>query len=359
MKLTDKYILGKFLYILAFSLLAFILVVLIVDIVENIDKFIDHKAPVSLIIQYYILYLPFIVVLVIPVAVLLATMFTIGNLARYQELTIMKASGMSLYRLSVPLLISGFIISLIMILFSDFIMVPAEAKRDWIKKSQIERRADTQGLLLTNVIKPGKDGWVIFARSYNEKSKTVENALVQKIKNNQIEIAIRANSMVWADSGWILKEAAKRIFEGNREISYNKHDTLFATFLSQTPEIMSHKIKKPRDTRFFELLELIQLKKLMGQDTARDLVELYLKFSFPFINFIIILLGVPLASNPSRAGGSVGLGLSVIISFLYFVILRAGQSFGYNKELSPLLSVWIGNIIFFLIGAVMFFKARK
>lgn len=359
MKLTDKYILGKFLYILAFSLLAFILVVLIVDIVENVDKFIDHKAPLSLIIQYYILYLPFIIVLVIPVAVLLATMFTIGNLARFQELTIMKASGMSLYRLSVPLLISGFIISLLMILFSDFIMVPAEAKRDWIKKSQIEGRPDTQGMLLTNIIKPGKDGWVIFARSYNEKTKTVESPLVQKIKNNQIEIAIKANSMVWADSGWILKGAAKRIFDGDKEISFNKYDTLFATFLSQTPEIMSHKLKKPRDTRFFELLELINLKKLMGQDTSRDRVELYLKFSFPFINFIIILLGIPLASNPSRASGSVGLGLSVIISFLYFVILRAGQSFGYTKELSPLLSVWIGNIVFFVIGAIMFFKARK
>jgi lipopolysaccharide export system permease protein len=91
MKITDKYILSKFFYILAFSLLAFIIVVLIVDIIENIDKFIDNKAPVYLIAQYYILYLPFITVLVIPVAVLLATMFTIGGPSRYNELTIMKS----------------------------------------------------------------------------------------------------------------------------------------------------------------------------------------------------------------------------------------------------------------------------
>lgn len=359
MKLTDKYILGKFLYILAFSLLAFVLVVLIVDIVENVDKFIDNKAPVGLIVQYYVLYLPFIIVLVIPVAVLLSTMFTIGGLARYQELTIMKASGLSLYRLSIPLLVSGFIISLVMIIFSDYVMVPAEAQRGLIKKNQIEHKADSEGMLLTNVIKPGQDGWVIYARNYNEKTKVIDYALVQKIQNNQIEISIRASSMVWADSGWLMKNVAKRAFEGDKEISFTKYDSLFSTFLSQTPEIMSHKVKKPRDTRFFELLEMIKLKKLMGQDTARDLVELYLKFSFPFINFIIILLGIPLAANPSRSGGSVGLGLSVIISFLYFVILRAGQSFGYNRELSPLLSVWIGNIIFFVIGAIMFLKARK
>jgi lipopolysaccharide export system permease protein len=359
MKLTDKYILGKFLYILGFSLLAFILVVLIVDIVENVDKFIDNKAPVGLIINYYILYLPFIIVLVLPVAVLLATMFTIGGLARYQELTIMKASGLSLYRLAAPLLACGFIISLLMIVFSDIIMVPAEAKRDRLKKTQIEHRADTEGMLLTNVIKPGQDGWVIYARTYNEKTKTVDYALIQKIANNQMEISIRANSMVWADSGWILRGMAKRIFEGEKEISFVKRDSVFVQFLSQTPEIMSHKVKKPRDTRFFELLELIKLKKLMGQDIARDLVELYLKFSFPFINFIIIIIGIPLSANPRRSGGSVGLGLSVIISFLYFVILRAGQSFGYTKELPPLLSVWIGNIVFFVIGAIMFIRARK
>jgi lipopolysaccharide export system permease protein len=214
-------------------------------------------------------------------------------------------------------------------------MVPAEANATGLRKHQIEHRADTQGLLLTNVIKPGKDGWVIFARSYNEKTKTVEGALVQKIKSNRIEASIRANTMVWADSGWILTGAVKRIFDGDKEISFNKYDTLFASFLSQTPELMSHKAKKPRDTRFFELLELIQLKKIMGQDTARDRVELYLKFSFPFINFIIILLVSRWPQNPKRAGGSVGLGLSVIISFLYFVILRAGQSFGTIKSFLP------------------------
>jgi lipopolysaccharide export system permease protein len=165
--------------------------------------------------------------------------------------------------------------------------------------------------------------------------------------------------MSWADSGWVLKGATRRVFEGEKEIQFNKYDTLFAGFLSQTPETMSHKQKQPRDTRYFELKELIKLKRLMGQDTATDEVELDLKFSFPFINFIIIIMGIPLAANPRRSGGSVGLGLSVIISFLYFVILRAGQSFGYTHELPPLLSVWVGNIIFFVIGMAMFIKARK
>jgi lipopolysaccharide export system permease protein len=172
-------------------------------------------------------------------------------------------------------------------------------------------------------------------------------------------VAIKANTMIWADSGWLLVNAAKREFTADKETSFDQYDTLYAGFLSQTPETMSHKLKKPRDTKFFELLDLIKLKKVMGQDTAREEVELNLKFSVPFINFIIIIMGIPLAANPRRSGGSVGFGLSIIISFIYFVFLRAGQSFGYTRELPPVLAAWIGNIVFLCIGLVMFFKARK
>jgi lipopolysaccharide export system permease protein len=101
------------------------------------------------------------------------------------------------------------------------------------------------------------------------------------------------------------------------------------------------------------------MKKWMRQDTAKEYVELYLKISFPFANFIIIILGIPLAANPRRSGGTVGFGLSITISFIYFVILRAGQSFGYNSSLPPLLAATIGNIIFLIIGLLMFIKTRK
>jgi len=358
-KLTDKYILGRFLKILGFALLAFVLVVIIVDIIENIDKFIDHDAPLQLIALYYIYYIPFIIILALPVATLLSTMFTVGSMARYSELVIMKATGLSLYRLSLPILIAGFIISIAAVFFSDFIMVPANYKKNQIKKEQILKQNPKVGNVRKNVIKSGKDGWVVFAQTYNERIMEGNFVVVQKIENNKVAIAVKALKMTWADSGWVLTEATRRVFKNNIEIEFNAYDTLFANFLPHTPAVMAHRMKKPRDTRFFELIETIKLKKWMGQDTARDKVELYLKFSFPFINFIIIVLGIPLAANPRRSGGSVGFGLSIIISFIYFVLLRAGQSFGYNHNLPPILAATIGNILFLLVGTVMFIKARK
>jgi len=358
-KIIDKYILFRFLKIIAVSLLSFILIVVIVDVIENVDKFIDHHAPLDAIVMYYICYMPFIIMLALPVAVLLSTMFTIGSMARYHELEIMKATGLSLYRLSRPLLIAGFIISLIAIVFTEFVMVPADYQKDIIKKEQIEKRAPVDKRLIQNVIKAGRDGWIVYARTYNEREKSGEAIVIQQIQENEINIAIKASKMVWADSGWVLFNAARRVFKQGDEVEFASYDTLYAQFLPHTPEVMSYRQKNPRDTGFFELLKLIETKKWMKQDVAKEKVELYFKISFPFSNFIIIILGIPLAANPRRSGGSVGFGLSIIISFIYFILIRAGQSFGYNHTLPPLLSVTIANIVFLVIGVIMFIKTRK
>jgi len=359
MKITDKYILGRFLKILGFALLAAIVVVVIVDTIENIDKFIDRRVPAIKVVYYYILYLPFIIVLTMPVAVLMATMFAVGSIARSQELTVMKATGLSLYRLAAPMLIAGFAISSLMVVFADSVMVPAEDKRNMLKLRLIDRAAPAEAVIRNNLIRPGENGWVLFAKTYDEKRLSGEEILLQKFSENSIAVSIRAAGMFWADSVWILINATERTFEGLTEKEFRHYDTLPAWFLSHTPQTLSYRLKKPRDTGFFELIELIKLKKLMGQDTARDRVELYLKISHPFINFILVIIGIPLAASPKRSGGAVGLGISLIISFLYFVILRAGQSFGYTHALPPALAASIGNLIFLTVGIVLFVKARK
>lgn len=361
MKIIDKYILFRFLKIVAVSLLAFIVVVIIVDLIENIDKFIDHNATIGMVILNYIYYIPFIIILATPVAVLLSTMFTFGSIAKYHELEVMKATGLSLYRLSLPIIVAGFFISVALMIFTDVIAVPATLKQQELKEQRIEKRKTDRGRIRTNVIKAGKDGWIVFARLYNERANYGENVIIQKIEDNEVKVALRALQMNWleSDSTWELINATQRTFENGIEKEFYFYDTLIASFLPHTPQVMKHRKDKPRETRFFELLEIIEMKKWMKQDVSKEMVELYLKISVPFANLIIIFLGIPMAANPSRAGGTVGFGISVVVSFIYFIILRTGQTLGYNGSLPPLLAATIGNIIFLIIGLAMFVKARK
>ncbi len=361
MKIVDKYILFNFLKLVAISLLSFIVVVIIVDLIENIDKFIDHNATIQVIILNYIYFIPFIIILALPVSVLLSTMFTFGGLAKYHELEVMKATGLSLYRLSFPILAAGFCISLLLIVFTDVIGVPASVKKSELKREQIEKRDTNIGRVRHNVIKAGKDGWIVFARLYNERQNYGENVIIQQIQENEVKVALRAVRMTWIepDSTWELISATKRLFDAGVETEYASYDTLMTPFLPHTPRVMKHRQDNPRETRFWELLEIIEMKKWMKQDVSKEMVELYLKFSVPFANFIIIFLGIPMAANPRRSGGTVGFGISVIVSFIYFIILRTGQTFGYDGSLPPLLAATIGNIIFLIIGLFMFLKARK
>ena len=110
---------------------------------------------------------------------------------------------------------------------------------------------------------------------------------------------------------------------------------------------------------YFELSDYVKSKKRSGQDVARETTDLYLKISFPFVNFIIVLFGAPIAANPKRSGVAIGFAISLFISFMYYTLIRMGQSFGYSEKLPPLFAAWSTNILFFILGIILLVKAKK
>ena len=96
-----------------------------------------------------------------------------------------------------------------------------------------------------------------------------------------------------------------------------------------------------------------------GGDPDRWLVDLYLKIAFPFANFIIVLFGASLSSRKTRSGPAISFGISLLICFLYFGIIKTGQALGHNGTLSPMLAAWIGNIIFGSAAVFIFFRMSK
>jgi lipopolysaccharide export system permease protein len=180
--------------------------------------------------------------------------------------------------------------------------------------------------------------------------------------DNKITKTYVAEQITHSDSGWtLINGVAQTHADLDRDLpeSFVTFDTLWAPFLTQTPEMLAEVPVPPRQESFFDLHRRIKQKEILGEPANRDWVELYLKITFPFANFILVLIGVPLAANPRRSGPSVGFGLSIIISFIFFVLIRTGQSLGNNGKIPPLLAASIGDIFFILIGAVLFLKARK
>jgi lipopolysaccharide export system permease protein len=241
-------------------------------------------------------------------------------------------------------------------------MTGCERRKDEIKSAQMEKREKPSKLIRNNLKVPGKGGWILLCKSYNIDTSIGHDVKIDKIVENRSEKLYLAERIVGTDSGWVLINGSLQELPDDTERvpgNYMKFDTLWAPFLTQTPEMLSELPKPPRQTDFFELKRRIEQKIILGEPVKKDKVELYLKITFPFANFILALIGAPLAANPRRSGPSVGFGLSIIISFIFFVLIRTGQSLGNNGKLPPLLGASLGDIVFLVIGIGMLVKARK
>jgi len=292
---------------------------------------------------------------------LVSTLFSIGSLAKNNELDVMKASGLSLYRISVPVLVAAFVLSIGVMFFAEFVLTDCERRKSEIKSTLIQKKSARSKTVRANIKVAGEDGWIILGNRYNVISMEGSDIIIHKIENNRILKTYVADKIIRSGSGWLLIDGSFQEFSGGEhgKDPYIKFDTLTAPFLTQTPEMLAELPISPRETDFFALLNKIKQKRILGEPVRKDMVELYLKITFPFANFILVLIGIPLAANPRRSGPSVGFGLSIIISFAFFVLIRTGQSLGANGKIPPLLGASLGNIVFLVIGFFMLFKARK
>ena len=363
MSLIDRYLARTFLYTLGFALLAFVLVFVIVDLIENLDKYIDHDASLRDVFYYYVCFTPFIVVLTLPVAMLLSTLFSLGTLSKYNELTAIKANGVSLYRILLPIFGIAFLVSLLVLFSAEYLIPQANAEKSRIKSFNIEKKPRAKEVIRSNLFFEGRDHFFYYFKKYNSETQTAERVVVQKITEGHITESIEAEKMVWTARGWKFEKAKRRLFsdslgEGSTE-RYEEHETLLYPALKETPEAFAKKQKKPDEMGFFDLRRFIKIKESLGENTARELVELYLKITFPFVNLIVVFLGAPIAAAPRRGGFMLGFAISLIISFVYFALIRAGQSLGQNQKLPPLLAASFANIVFGLIGLVLLIKAKK
>jgi lipopolysaccharide export system permease protein len=387
MRLLDKYLIKQFFFVMLFSLIAFWIIFLIVDLVENLDKFIDRHTTLLVIIKYYLFYTPYIVVLSLPVAMLLSCLFSLGQLAKHNELTAMKSAGISLYRILFPLFVFSFLISILTLIVGESIIPFTYQKMMDVRTIEIEKGKRDNNLILQDVFVQGGEGIIFHLASYDPKAKMGTDALVQRFADSRLKEEIQAKRARWKESGWLFENGVEMIFSDSlvetpavdstsgtdtslllshrkeKIVSgiekYESFDKLFRLDLKIKPEALTQRQKKPDEMGYFELADYVKIKKRSGQLVAKEATDLNLKISFPLVNFIIVLFGAPIAANPKRSGLAIGFAISLFIAFVYYTLIRMGQSFGYSEKLPPILAAWITNIIFSILGVVLLIKAKK
>jgi lipopolysaccharide export system permease protein len=368
-KILKKYIANEFLIAFVFSVIALTFITIISQFFEDLRMFIEHKTPINLMILYYLYKTPFIIVETTPISVLLAVLFSLTKLLKTNEISAMKSGGVGLSIISYPLLASSLIISMFVFIFAETIVPYSNIKARETKQAKILDIPISHGILRSNATFITLDDYVLFAKLFDGERGIMDNVSIMKFNNeNVLTHRWDAKESVYVPEKrcWELRNGYKRIFSLNEldEVNLPKENaeqfSSIFLYVKETQTDFSKGLRKPQELNMGELYKYIKSLQKSGNQYKEELVNLYLRISFPLANFILCLLGVPIALLTGRKGGLItSFAISLAIGFAYWGFIALGVSFGKNGVLPALLSAWIGNIIFGILGIYLMNVVRK
>lgn len=353
----DRYVLRRQLQCLALSAVALWLVAVVVDLVENIDTFIDHEATLGQIGRYYLFRTPYWVLLTLPVTTLLGTLFCLTGLARRSEIVAVKAAGIGLHRLLAPLHALAFVLAAATLVFTDLV-VPRATYRYNATRDEIRSYSRTDGSR-SQVLLQDVDGQFLFARSYDHRRRRAHEVTYERTRGSHTLERATAQVAAWDSSAprWILIGGHAYALDGGVP-QIAAFDSLALSRVTLTPDDFARQEKEPEEMGFAELAGSIGRARASGEDVARHLVDLHLKISFPFTCVVIFLLGAPLATGAPRSSRTGAFGLGVLICFVFYGAVQVSRALGWNGILEPWLGAWLANLVFGALGLLLLRRAH-
>jgi lipopolysaccharide export system permease protein len=357
-RILDRHVLREFLGYLVLGLIGFVVIFMVVDLFEKIDVFLDHRAPLLLVVRFYLYRTPEIVVQILPVALLLATFMALGQLNKFGELTAMRSAGVSLLRLLRP--VFGVAMGAVVLVFalSERVVPLANRERDAIYERQIQGVRHEDVTERADVTYLGEGGRIFYMRLYLVNEQRMHEASVQEFRGGTLRRRIDAAEATWDGSRWVFVSGVVRSFEHGKETA-RPFARMAIGGLAERPEDFAKETRDPGEMDYNELSHYVERLRASGARVANYLVDLHMKLSYPLINLIVVLIGASLATRLRMQSAALGFGLSVVIAFLYYAVLRAGQAFGHNGALPPYLAAWLADLVFGTVGLVMIASAQR
>ncbi len=346
-KLIDKYIFKELIDPFLFGLLAFSLILSASMVMfELVRAVVQQGMPIISALKLFVFRPPSVIVYIFPMAMLSAALLALSRLSKDSEIVAFKSSGISLFRLMVPVVIMGLGISILTLFFYE-IVVPESNKA--AKNIVLETAANRAPKIEENIFVPEMEGGALkrlfYARRLN--GDVMEGVIVSEFTNGQLGQIINAASAQWIknENQWLFKKGT--IYLLSEEGDY-KHLIKFdeqKMAIKYSPSDLSTGDKSPDDMNIGELKKYIALKEKMGVKVTDYKIQLNFKMSFPFTCLVFALLGAPLGISPRRVSSSVGLGLSIIVIFIYYVLMFVALSLGETELISPVAAAWLPNFI--------------
>ncbi len=357
-KKLDWYIFKKFMTTFFIAMILIIVIVIIFDISEKIDKFVSNEAPLrAIIFDYYVNFVPYFMNMFSPLFVFITVIFFTSKMAADSEIIAILSGGISYHRMLVPYIASAVIIAALSLSLNLFVIPQANKERLIFENQYIKNRNEYNRDIHYQI----DTGKFVYVESFTTWNNTAYRFTLEDIKDNKLNSKITAETAQWDTTfnGWRLNDYFIRTYINGMEdqvVTGAKLDTVINLTVSDF-----YRNRKTVETlQYDELNELIATQKMRGDANVMYAeIEKLNRFTLPFSAFILTIMGVSLSSRKRRGGMGWNIAIGLALSFSYILFMKFSEMFVYTGSLSPTLALWLPNILFAIIAAVLYKLAPK
>jgi len=352
----DRYVFVEFWKIFVTTALGFPILVNIIDLTDNLDKYLGQNLSVGRIALSYLYWLPDSMFMVLPAAVLFATVFAIGALTRHSEITAAKASGISFYRFIAPIFVGAVIATLLGLVLGELAPITNKKRLDILQGNQQNIGNDRY-----NFAYAADGGRVYKIGALHLLDASIDGMVIERKGNGPQypSYVVSANSARYnPKKGWIMRGGALHIIPDTLHNVTFSFDSLVDKHFTEPPKQLTLAQKAPTDMGFRELGRFIESMERSGAEVNELRVERMLKIAIPVTCIVILLFGAPLATSTQRGGAAYGVGLSLATTVIFLMLIQLTKGIGGKGMIPADLAAWLPSIIFGLVGAVLFARVR-
>ena len=354
----DRYVFSEWWKIFVTTALGFPILVSVIDLTDNLSKYLNRNLPRGDIALSYLYWFPDSMFMVLPAAVLFATVFSIGSITRHSEITAAKASGISFYRVIAPVFV-GALLAMVLGLALGEIAPRWNAKRQELLQERTFSGRDER----FNFTYAAEHG-----RVYKVASLAVSRGEMQGLeieRKGRLGDSTYPSTLLSAQNAIFKPERGWTVHYGNLHVLTDSitdvafaFDSVHDRQLAERPVELMTTPKAPQEMGYEELGAYIRAMQRSGADVNVLRVERMLKLAIPATCVVILLFGAPLATSTQRGGAAYGIAVSLGTTIVFLMLIQLTKAIGGKGIITPELAAWLPSVVFGLVGAVLFARVR-
>jgi len=357
--LLDDYVLRDFFVYLGMILATFLVLVVVFTLFELLGDILRNQVPAIVVAEYLLNVTPYLLYNVAPLVMLLAVLITFGLMNRANEITAVKATGISIYRIVTPVIVAAAVVA-VALFFADQLYLPRTNKRQEALHNQIKGKPPQTYLRPDRKWIFGQNSDIYYYQFFDPDRDQFGNVTVFQLDRASFTITrrIHAERAHWDENlnRWIYEQGWDRSLNVSAIVNYRPFDVSTFPDLPETPSYFKKEVKQYTEMNYEELHRYIRDLQQSGFDVVRLRVQLQQKLSYPLITLIMAVLAIPFSLTAEKKGAITGVAVAVLIAVVYTVVSRLFEAMGDLSQLPPALAAWSPDLIFVLVGGYLILK---